>query len=69
MLNPYEEPVSSKFRNQLCSGRFMTGCIIATTLQDIHLELAKEAAAEAACGIPAMHKMSLTAFLMAGLDI
>ena len=46
-----------------------TKSILATTLQDIRLELAKEEAAEMAAGVVPQHKMSLTGFLTMGLSL
>jgi len=43
--------------------------IIATTLQDVRLTLAKEEAAQVALGNLPRHKMSLSAFLIAGFEL
>jgi hypothetical protein len=43
--------------------------LIAVTLQDVRLDLAKEEAAEAAGTRVALHNVTLTAFLMTGLDL
>ena len=43
--------------------------IIATTLQDVRLTLAKEEAAQVALGNLPCHKMSLLAFLIAGFEL
>jgi hypothetical protein len=42
---------------------------LATTLQDVRLELAKEEAAEAAKGCTSPHKVTLTTFLTTALDL
>jgi len=41
----------------------------ATTLQDVRLELAKEDALELENGGEALHKLSLTTFLVKGLEL
>ena len=41
----------------------------ATTLQDVRLALAKEEAAQVALGNLPRHKMSLSAFLIAGFEL
>ena len=43
--------------------------VIATTLQDVRLELAKEDTRLVAQGEIYTHKTSLTSFLMTGLDL
>lgn len=47
----------------------MTSAHLATTLQDVRLDLAKEDAAEAARGLITPHKMTMTAFLTMALDL
>jgi len=42
---------------------------LATSLQDVRLELAKEDAAEAAKGTTHANKMTFTTFFMTGLDL
>jgi hypothetical protein len=64
-------PILTKHQSQvryffICRNAY-TKFIIATTLQDIRLELAKEEAAEMAAGVVPQHKMSLTGFLTTGL--
>jgi len=44
-------------------------CYIVTTLHDVRLELAKEDAREAESGIEAPHKLSMTTFLVKGLEL
>jgi hypothetical protein len=41
----------------------------ATTLQDVRLELAKDDAASSAQGVVSPHRVTLTTFLMTGLDL
>ena len=43
--------------------------LLATTLQDVRLELAKEEAAEAARGRVSPHDITLTTFLTTALDL
>lgn len=66
--NPFEEPASGKFMS-LFSYLSLTFLFAATTLQDVRLELMKEEAAAAAEGAVSPHKMSLTSFLVLGLDL
>ena len=42
---------------------------LATTLQDVRLELAKEEAGNAARGVLPKHKITLTGFFFAAFDI
>jgi len=43
--------------------------IVATTLQDVRLAVAQEEAAQVALGKLPRHKMSLSAFLLAGFEL
>ena len=42
---------------------------LATTLQDVHLELANEEAVNAARGVLPKHKITMTGFFFAAFDI
>lgn len=42
---------------------------LATTLQDVRLELAKDDAASSAQGVISPHRIMLTTFLMTGLNL
>jgi len=66
--NPYAEPQCSKL---LCLLRGLLYLIksLATTLQDVRLELAKEEAVNAARGVLPKHKITLTGFFFAAFDI
>lgn len=64
--NPFEEPVSGMFPF-IFPHLFLTLTLfLATTLQDVQLELMKEDAAE---GAKSPHKVSLTSFLVIGMDL
>ena len=66
--NPYAEPEGGK---SFCCYFFMLSLRFfeATTLQDVRLALAKEEAAQVALGNLPRHKMSLSAFLIAGFEL
>jgi len=66
--NPYAETGCGK---RLSSHFFFleANFMIATTLQDVRLALAKEEAAQVALGNLPPHKMSLSAFLIAGFEL
>jgi len=53
----------------LCGRDNYLTCTIATTLHDVRLELAKEDAKELNNGVEAPHKISITSFLVKGLDL
>lgn len=46
-----------------------TNLILATTLQDVHLELTKEEVVHATRGVMPKHKITLTGFFFAAFDI
>ena len=66
--NPYTETGCSKC---LLSHFFFleANFMIATTLQDVRLALAKEEAAQVALSNLPQHKMSLSAFLITGFEL
>ena len=66
--NPYVETGCGKCLTSLFFS-LEANIIIATTLQDVWLALAKEEAAQVALGNLPRHKMSLSAFLIAGFEL
>ena len=48
---------------------FADHTFLATTLQDVRLQLVQEEANEVARGIPSAHKTSLSGFLTLGLEL
>ena len=66
--NPYVETGCSKCLTSLFFS-LEANIIIATTLQDVQLALAKEEAAQVTLGNLPQHKMSLSAFLIAGFEL
>jgi hypothetical protein len=70
--NPYEEPQNSESALALtiyCLNPSADIYFLATRLQDVRLELAKEDADVAKEGAAAPHTISLTEFLMKGLEL
>ncbi len=66
-LNPYTEPVNSK--PKLIDVVNISDVLLATTIQDIRLELAKEDANDATNGINFLHETTVTTFLTKGLEL
>lgn len=66
--NPYAEPICSKLLGFLRGYVYLINNL-ATTLQDVRLELAKEEAVNAARGMLPKHKITLTGFFFAAFDI
>ncbi len=66
--NPYSEPVHSKFsmKFDIIHSSYL---FVATTIQDIRLELAKEDANDTANGNSPAHETSVTMFLTKGLEL
>lgn len=69
--NPYEEPQNSECSgiNYILPDASNNIYYLATRLQDVRLELAKEDADVAKEGAAAPHTISLTEFLMKGLEL
>ena len=68
--NPYKEPKNSEnvsFYVQVPSLTFNHSS--ETTLQDVRLQLTKEEGAKVALGMLPRHKVSLSAFLLAGFEL
>lgn len=67
--NPYEEPSNSESQMFACCFSLLNFGSLATTLQDVRLELAKEDADAMVAGATQPHSTSPTAFLMKGLEL
>jgi hypothetical protein len=68
--NPYDEPQNSELIQHLFLAQLNIDIYyLATCLQDVRLELAKEDAEAAKDGAVAPHATSLTEFLMKGLEL
>ena len=68
--NPYEEPPNSESASTIYYLNPSADVYYsATCLQDVHLELAKEDADMGKEGAAAPHTISLTEFLMKGLEL
>jgi hypothetical protein len=66
--NPYRETASGSPYCFIVSS-LIVYILLATTLQDVRLELAREEAAEAARGSTSPHKVTLTTFLTTALEL
>ena len=66
--NPYNEPEQSKFLSQIVL-RMIADITIATTLQDVRLELARYETRQLASGHIPRHKVSLMGFFSTTFDI
>jgi hypothetical protein len=67
--NPYKEPAPCSSYRTLYRFYFTYISLLATTLQDVRLDLAKEEATEAARGRVSPHNATLTTFLTTALDL
>lgn len=66
--NPYNEPGQGKCF-VLCTFENMSNLPTATTLQDVHLDLARNETLQLAAGYVPRHKVSMMAFFSMGFDI
>jgi len=66
--NPYAEPQCSTLQHPLTL-ECMLKMYLATTLQDVRLQFAKEEAVQAARGVLPKHKTTLTGFFFAAFEI
>jgi hypothetical protein len=62
-------PVPVRSLSRVLFLAFLLNEILATTVQDVRLELVKEDTANAARGVISPHKTSLTTFLTVGMDL
>lgn len=65
--NPYELPKSGRF---MCNTtRPSSWVIIGLSEADVQLQLAQEEADQAAMGVPSLHEVSASLFIVAALDL
>lgn len=67
--NPYAEPKSGMSYRSPHKSHTNQALKLATTLQDVRLQLAREEAADAAQGNLPLHRTTLTSFLTLALDL
>ena len=67
--NPYELPKSGRFQLRATLYCLSSRVVIGMSEADVRLQLAQEEANRAAMGVPSLHEVSASSFIVAALDL